>query len=120
MAQILDNRNSLDQTVRIFDLFYAVDLIVNPDEYDIIHGYFTSVCETKTIAENFTTVLFRISTETGINALVLLDELKGSGNKLQMNKKMCYYLNSLKSKTSLYGVSVVPLPNVPVARNVVL
>jgi hypothetical protein len=120
MAKILDNRTSLDQTVRIFDGFYSMDLIVNPNEYDIVHGYFMSVCETQNIAENFTTVLFRISNETGINALTLLDELKGSNNNLQMNKKICYYLNSLKSKTSLYGVSVVPVPNVPVARNVVL
>jgi hypothetical protein len=39
---------------------------------------------------------------------------------LQMNKQICYWLNSLKSKTSLYGVSVIPQPVVPVARNVVL
>lgn len=120
MAKILDNRNSLDQTVRIFDAFYSVDLVINPDEYDIVHGYFTNVCETKDIADNFTVVLFRIAMETGISALTLLDELKGSSNQLQMNKTICYYLNGLKSKTSLYGVGVVPLPNVPVARNVVI
>jgi len=120
MAKILDNRSSLDQTVRIFDGFYSMDLIINPSEYDIVHGYFIDVCETKNIADNFTVILFRIAMETGINALVLLDEIKGSSNQLQMNKKICYYLNGLKSKTSLYGVGNVPLPNVPVARNVVL
>ena len=120
MAKILDNRTSLDQTVRIFDSFYSVDLIVGTNEYDIVRGYFVSVCETKNIADNFTAILFRISNETGINVLTLLDELKGSSNNLQMNKKMAYYLNGLKSKTSLYGVSVVPQPNIPVARNVVL
>jgi len=120
MARIFDNRTSLDQTIRIFDSFYQVDMIVNPNDYDIVHGYFTSVCETKNIAANFTAVLFRIATETGISALVLLNELKGSNNKLEMNKIMAYYLNGLKSKTSLYGVSVIPQPNVPVARNVVL
>ena len=43
MAKILDNRSSLDQTVRIFDSFYSMDIIINPNEYDIVHGYFTDV-----------------------------------------------------------------------------
>lgn len=120
MPRVLDQRSGLDQTVRIFDSFYSTDLKVGADQYDIVYGYFTSVCETKNIAANFTVVLFRIATQTGLDVIALLNQLKGSGDKLQMNKVMCYYLNSLKSKTSLYGVSVVPRPNVPVARNVVL
>lgn len=120
MPRIIDDRTELDRTVRVFDAFYQTDLKLNASEYDIVHGYFTSVCDTKNIADNFTTVLFRISTQTGVPVLQLLDELKGTSNSLQMNKQICYWLNSLKSKTSLYGVSVVPQPVVPVARNVVL
>ena len=119
VARIIDNRSNIDQTIRIFDSFYSTDVIVGADQFDIVYGYFTSVCSTKRIAQNFTAVLFRAATETGLNVLDLLDEIQGSGNKLQMNKIICYYLNSLKSKTSLYGVSVVPRPNQPVARNVV-
>jgi hypothetical protein len=120
MARIIDDRTSLDQTVRIFDAFYQTDLKVGADQYDIVHGYFLSVCGTKNIADNFTTVLFRISTQTGVEVLQLLNEIKGATNGLQMNKIICYWLNSLKSKTSLYGVGVIPQPVVPVARNVVL
>ena len=120
MPRIIDDRTELDRTVRVFDAFYQTDLKLNASEYDIVHGYFTSVCETKNIADNFTTVLFRISTQTGVPVQQLLDELKGTSNSLQMNKQICYWLNSLKSKTSLYGVSVIPQPVVPVARNVVL
>jgi len=120
MPRIIDDRTELDRTVRVFDAFYQTDLKLNASEYDIVHGYFTSVCETKNIADNFTTVLFRISTQTGVPVQQLLDELKGTNNSLQMNKQICYWLNSLKSKTSLYGVSVIPQPVVPVARNVVL
>lgn len=120
MPRIIDDRTELDRTVRVFDAFYQTDLKLNASEYDIVHGYFTSVCDTKNTADNFTTVLFRISTQTGVPVLQLLDELKGTDNALQVNKQICYWLNSLKSKTSLYGVSVVPQPVVPVARNVVL
>lgn len=119
MPRILDTRTALDQTVRIFDSFYSVKMEVNGNEYDIVRGYFVSVCETKNIADNFTAVLFRIAQETGIDALELLGYIKGTNNKLEMNRVICYYLNSFKSKTSLYGIGQVPKPNIPVARNVV-
>ena len=119
MAQIIDHRTALDQTVQIFDSFYSFNLNVNGNEYDIVHGYFVSVCTTKNIANNFTAVLFRISQETGIPVLDLLAQIQGTGTKLQMNQVISYYLNSFKSKTSLYGVSTVPQSNQPVARNIV-
>lgn len=118
MPQILDNRTSLDQTVRIFDSFYSFNLIVNGNAYDIVHGYFLSVCDTKNIADNFTAVLFRIAQETGINVLDLLDQIKGT-KKMEMNQIIAYYLNSFKSKTTLYGISIIPKSNQPVARNIV-
>jgi len=119
MPTIIDNRTPLDQTVRIFDTFYSTDLVVGADQYDIVYGYFSGVCATKRIAANFSAVLFRIAQEAGVNVLDLLATVQGAENKLQMNKIICYYLNSFKSKTTLYGVGVVPRPVQPVARNIV-
>jgi hypothetical protein len=119
MPQITDHRTSLDRTVRIFDSFYATDVVVGCDQFDIVNGYFTSVCETKNIAANFTAVLFRISQQTGIDVLTLLKEIQGSDNKLQMNQTICYYLNSFKSRTSLYGIGILPRPVQPVSRNII-
>jgi hypothetical protein len=118
MPKILDTRTSLDQTIRIFDSFYAFDLKVNAPDFDIIYGYFRSVCATQNIAGNFTAVFFRIAQETDIPALELLNAIKGTTN-LQMNQVISYYLNSFKSKTSLYGIAVTPPPNQFVARNIV-
>jgi hypothetical protein len=118
MPRILDTRNGLDKTIRIFDSFYAVNLTVNGDEYDVVHGYFLSVCTTKTIADNFTAVFFRISQDTGISALDLLAQIKGT-DKMTMNQVLAYYLNSFKSKTTLYGISIIPKPNQLVQRNIV-
>jgi pyruvate/2-oxoacid:ferredoxin oxidoreductase alpha subunit len=118
MPQILDNRTSLDQTVRIFDSFYSFSTVVGAVEYDIVSSYFVSVCSTKNIADNFTAVLFRISQETQIPVIQLLDQIKGK-KKMEMNQILAYYLNSFKSKTSLYGISIVPRSNQPVARNIV-
>jgi hypothetical protein len=118
MANIIDSRSSVDQTVRIFDSFYSVNLVVNGDEYDIVYGYFKSINNSSIISGNFTAILFRISQETGIPVLDLLGYIKGT-TKLEMNQVICYYLNSFKSKTTLYGVSTILQANQPVARNIV-
>jgi len=120
MASILDKRQTIDQTVKIYDSFYSVKMNISPDKFDLVYGYFTSVCESKKIAANFTAFLFRIAQETNLDVLQLLDQLQGINNKLQMNKVVIYYLNSLKSKTSLYGCGPTIVPNLPVQRNVVL
>ena len=118
MPRILDTRSALDQTVRLFDSFYAINLHVPANEYDIVHGYFVSVCDSTNIADNFTVVLFRIAQETEIPVLELLNQIKGT-SKMQMNQTIAYYLNSFKSRTSLYGLAIVPKSNQPVSRNIV-
>ena len=119
MARIIDSRSQLDQTVKIFDEFYGFNLVIAPDEYDVVHSYFVSVCDTQKIADNFTVYLFRIAQETQIPVLDLLEYIKGK-NKMEVNTIIGYYLNSFKSKTSLYGVGQIPKPNQPVQRNVVM
>lgn len=118
MARIIDSRSQLDQTVKIFDEFYGFDLVIAPDEYDVVHSYFVGVCSTRQIADNFTVYLFRIAQETQIPVLDLLQYVKGK-TKMEVNTIIGYYLNSFKSKTSMYGFGTVPQPNQPVARNII-
>lgn len=119
MARIIDSRAGVDQTVQIFDEFYGFNLVINGSEYDVVHSYFVGVCATKKIAENFTVYLFRISQETEIPVLTLLNYIKGL-EKMEMNAVITYYLNTFKSKTTLYGFGVLPQPNIPVARNILI
>lgn len=119
MARIVDSRTDLDRTVKIFDEFYAFNLVVNGNEYDVVHSYFRGVCESAQIADNFTVYLFRIAQETQISVMDLLDYIKGK-SFLEVNTVLGYYLNTFKSKTSLYGFGAIPKPNQSVARNVVL
>lgn len=116
----ISNRNSLDQTVRIFDNFYSVKLQVNAADYDVVFSYFKGTSNSELIAANFTAMLFRIAQDGGYNVMELLEIIQGAPNKLQMNKVICYYLNTFKSKTSLYGLGNTPIPNQAVQRNVVL
>lgn len=120
MPSIIDNRNdNVDPTIKIFDQFYSTQLAVNAADFDIVYGYFRNVCSTAEIAGNFTSFLFAIAQQTGQNVLTLLQAVQGTSDKLQMNKLICFYLNSFRSKVALYGIGQVPRPNESVARNVV-
>ena len=68
------------------------------------------------ISTGFTTLVANI---TGNDPLTLLSFIQGK-TKLEANAIMIYYLNSLKSKSSLYGITVLPQPNDNVQRNIVL
>jgi hypothetical protein len=109
-----------DQTVRIFDNFYSTKLVVPASEYDVVFSFFKGTSKSIIIAENFTSLLFRIAQEGGYSVLSLLEILKGINNELELNKVMCYYLNTFRPRASLYGVGIVPKPNQAVLRNVVL
>lgn len=113
-------RTNIDRTVEIFDGFYNIKYIADATKYDIVYGYFYEVNGSRKISANFAAALFRISQQTGIDVLDLLNQLKSSSNTLELNQTIAYYLNLLKSKTALYGVAKVPSPNLPVARNVVV
>jgi len=119
-AQIIDSpRSHLDNTVRVFDQFYNFDLVVSAEQYEIVYSYFYDLNKSKDIARNFTTILFRIAGITGEDAMTLLQYLTGSTN-IEVQGILIYYLNSLKSKTTLYGINVEPAPNQTVQRNVVV
>ena len=114
------SQDTVDKTVRIFDNFYTTQLVVNGADYDVIYSFFKSVTSNTKVAGNFTALLFRIAQEGNYNVMSLLDILKGTENNLQLTQVMAYYLNTFKSKTSLYGVGILPKPNEAVQRNVVL
>lgn len=109
-----------DLTVRIFDNFYNLDLVVNASEYEVVLAYFEGTMNDIDIAKNFTETLFRISNITQISVLDLLQSFQtGQATKMQVMMTMAYYLNSLNNKTLMYGVTNVVSPNQIVSRNII-
>jgi hypothetical protein len=121
--QITERENTLE----IFDNFYAQTLRVNSGDWDSVYSYFLGVLKgnsenekTKQTASQFATVLFRIAQETETDIQIFMDYFRTNvQTTLQVNTEMAFYLNLLKSKTALYGVSNVPTPNQAVQRNVI-
>ena len=123
MASINYTNYNIDQTVRVFDTFYDYDVDIPVGDYDVVNSYFKSVMTTKQAADNFTSSLFRVSQDTNIPPLTLLQAFQaGNTNNnpgLSLNLNMAYYLNSIRNRATLLGVGIAVAPNFYAARNVV-
>ena len=116
-----------ENTLEIFDSFYAETLSVPVNEWDVVNSYFVGVLKgdpnsesTKDTAKKFATVLFKIAQQTGTDIMVFMDYFRTNvETSVQVNTEMAYYLNLLKSKTALYGISTVVSPNQAVQRNII-
>lgn len=114
-----DITSQLDNTVKVFNKFYSTNVSVAASDYDVVYSYFKSVCQSENTAKNFTTIIFRMAAYTGEPVMTLLEYVQGKRG-LQLNATMAYYLNSLKSKTTLYGVANLPVPNQNIQRNIII
>jgi hypothetical protein len=108
----------LDPTVRIFDKFYDLDLVVGADQYEIVLSFFRGYTTNEAVAKSFTQTLFRVANETQLDVMDLLQSFDGS-DKLKITLTMAYYLNSISNKTVMFGVNNLVRPVEAVQRNVV-
>lgn len=118
MSSVNYTNYNIDQTVRVFDSFYAYDVNVPAAEYDVVFSYFASVMTEKTAAANFTVSLFRVAQDTNIPALTLLQGFQEGTDGMNLNVNLAYYLNLIRNKSTLLGVGVPVVPNFYAARNV--
>ena len=109
---------NIDQTVRIFDEFYAFELAIPANEYDVVYSFFLREMQDRQVAANFTVSLFQVSSQSGIPAVTLLQQFQGTSG-IDLNVRLAYYLNQIRSRATLLGVGVPVTPNFYAARNVV-
>jgi hypothetical protein len=106
-----------DLTVQIFDRFYGYEQHVPVDAYDAVLSYFRSVFQSAEAAGNFTVSLFRISQQSGIPVMSLLQQFQGQSAP-EVTLTLAYYLNGIRSSSTLLGVNVPTQSNFYVARNI--
>lgn len=119
MGSVNAVNTNVDLTVRIFDNFYNFGLDVPADEYDSVNSFFESIFIDQEAAQNLTTTFFRIAKETGTSVMTLLEQVQGQ-SAIEVTASLAYYLNGLRSPSTLIGVNVPVTPNYYTARNVVI
>lgn len=107
-----------DSTIRIFNEFYNVKLTVSANEYEIVNSFFRNYTTNDKVATSYTETLFRISNETDIDVLTLLDSFQAT-DSMKITLTMAYYLNSLSDKKVLYGINNIISSNQIVQRNII-
>ena len=106
-----------DLTVQIFDRFYGYQQQVPVNEYAAVLSYFESVFGSKEAADNMAVSVFRIGRETSIPVMNLLQQFQGQ-TAPAITLTLAYYLNGIRSSSTLLGVNVPTQPNYYVARNI--
>jgi pyruvate/2-oxoacid:ferredoxin oxidoreductase alpha subunit len=117
MGSVNSYNVSIDQTVQLFDQFYDYSTSVSAQEYDAVYSFFRSQFATAEAAGNFTVALFRISENSRIPVMDLLSQIEGLGT-VELTLTLAYYLNNLRSASTLLGLNQPVTPNFYVARNV--
>lgn len=117
MGSINAYNPKVDQTVQIFDQFYEYETTVSVQEYDAVYSYFRSVFGTADAAGNFTVTVFRISEQSQIPVMDLLQQFEGLGVP-ELTLTLTYYLNGLRSSSTMLGLNIPVAPNFYVSRNV--
>lgn len=119
MSSVNYTNPNQDRTVYIFDRFYEFELNVDANLYDIVSSYFKSVFNDDLASKNFTLNMFRISENTGTPVMEILDTVRGQ-SAIELTATFAYYLNNLRSNTTLLGISSVSTPAYYAARNVLV
>lgn len=117
MGSVNSYNPKIDQTVQLFDRFYEYSVTVPVAEYDAVYSYLKSVFGTSEAAGNFAVTIFRISEQSGIPVMTFLSQLEGLGQP-ELTLTLAYYLNGLRSSSTLLGLNQPVTPNYYVARNI--
>lgn len=117
MGTVNVKKSTTDSSLLLFDNFYKQQIEVDAADYDLVRSYFRSIYQDADIADDFTAVLFQIAQGYNKDIHALLEELRGQDG-VTVNSTLAYYLNGLRSKATLLGVTAVQQPNIYAARNV--
>jgi len=117
MGSVNEINPKVDTSVRVFDTFNDFGIDVPANEYDAVLSYLLSVFSDRTAAENFTTAIFRVAAETDQSALTVLQQIQAP-DSIQVTLNIAYFLNGLRSPSTLLGINQAVTPNAWAARNI--
>ena len=95
----------------------GAEIAVSANDYDVVRAFFVDRMRSVQLADYFADSIFRVAAETGENVQTLMDIVAGK-ESAELQLIMSYYINSLRSRSSLIGVAPVRTPNFYAARNV--
>ena len=107
----------VDLSARVFNNFNEYQIQVDSNDFDTVNSYFQSIIADKTAATNLTSTFFQVAQQTNTPVLTLLAQAEGQ-TAIEITATLAYYLNGLRSPSTLLGINGPVVPNFYTARNV--
>jgi len=92
---------------------------VNGNEWDYILGFFNSAFKDPIAAEKFTQEIYQVGSQSGVNPLDIIKTMEGQTG-IELNMSLAYYLNGIRSNTTLLGIHNIIKPNYYAGRSVLI
>jgi hypothetical protein len=111
--------SSSDPTVKTFNNFYQIPIQLNNTVLIAIQSYFESRGFSPSAAESVGIIILSQATKDGLNALTILDTLRGLTD-VQISALVGEILNYNRFKTSSLGITNTVIPADEIQRNILL
>jgi hypothetical protein len=108
---------NVDLSARVFNGFDQFQIQVDSNDFDTVNSYFQSVIADREAASNLTSTFFQVAQLTNTPVLTLLAQVEGQ-TAIELTATVAYYLNGLRSPSTLLGINGPVVPNFYTARNV--
>jgi hypothetical protein len=111
--------SSSDPTVKTFNNFYQIPIQLDNTVLIAIQSYFESRGFSAGAAESVGIIILSQATKDGLNALTILDTLRGLTD-VQISALVGEILNYNRFKTSSLGITNTVIPADEIQRNILL
>jgi len=122
----ITNGNTLNDVVysdanniRFVNDYTHIPVDFNSNEYEIVISFFKKAMKDPKTAENFTQSIFQVAARSGISPTSIVETMKGQTG-LTLSSSLAYYLNGIRSNSTLLGVQGLGTPNFYTGRSVII
>lgn len=120
MAKTINDPIYTDQkNVNLATNFNEPPKAVDGGEYDYVLSFFKRSMTDPVAAANFTESIYQVSRQADVPVLELVNSMEGQTG-LQMNVSMAYFMNGIRSNSTMLGVTNTVRPNFYAGRSVLI
>jgi len=114
-----DVRYTDEKNVNVVKDYGQAPKSVDGAEYDYVLSFFKRSFTDDDAARNFTDSIYQVSRESEVTALEIVKSMEGQSG-IEMNASLAYFLNGIRSNSTMLGVTNIVKPNFYAGRSVLI
>jgi len=93
--------------------------VLNGNDWDVVYSFFKKAMKDEKSAEEFALAIYQIGKDTNTSPLEIISTMKGKDG-LELSSILSYYMNGIRSTSTLLGVTNNQKGNFYAVRQVVI